>query len=172
MEEEVTPRKRLYIHQHHPHTHQNVNDVQYETLTLGDRVADAVAAGMGSWRFIIIQSMIVLAWIGSNLWILSRHPFDPYPFILLNLLFSTQAAYAAPIIMKSQNRQADKDRLMAEETYKAAIKEEHQTQEIVRHLSAQDEEMLKQQAELLKQTPMLQEIREMLKQQQGRGGKK
>ena len=77
--------------------------------TSGERAADAVAAAMGSWRFIIIQSAIVAAWIALNLVAILRH-FDPYPFILLNLLFSTQAAYAAPIIMMSQNRQAAKDR--------------------------------------------------------------
>ena len=77
--------------------------------TTGERAADTVAAAMGSWRFIIIQSAIVAAWIALNLVAILRH-FDPYPFILLNLLFSTQAAYAAPIIMMSQNRQATKDR--------------------------------------------------------------
>jgi uncharacterized membrane protein len=77
--------------------------------TTGERAADGVAAAMGSWRFIIIQSAIVAAWIALNLVAVARH-FDPYPFILLNLLFSTQAAYAAPIIMMSQNRQAAKDR--------------------------------------------------------------
>src|SRR5690349_8389838 len=77
--------------------------------TTGERAADAVAAAMGSWRFIIIQSVIVAAWIVLNIMVIVRH-FDPYPFILLNLLFSTQAAYAAPIIMMSQNRQAAKDR--------------------------------------------------------------
>jgi uncharacterized membrane protein len=76
---------------------------------VGERAADTVAAAMGSWRFIIIQSAIVGAWIALNIVALAHH-FDPYPFILLNLLFSTQAAYAAPIIMMSQNRQATKDR--------------------------------------------------------------
>lgn len=76
---------------------------------LGDRIADAVAAGMGSWRFIIIQSAIVVLWIAVNLVGVALR-WDPYPFILLNLLFSTQAAYAAPIIMMSQNRAAAKDR--------------------------------------------------------------
>jgi uncharacterized membrane protein len=75
----------------------------------GERAADAVAVAMGSWRFIIIQSAIGAAWVALNLVAVLRH-FDPYPFILLNLLFSTQAAYAAPIIMMSQNRQASKDR--------------------------------------------------------------
>src|SRR6266851_7342597 len=99
-----------------PHTHAaivNVNEVADERLTRGQRVADRVATGMGSWRFIIIQSVIVVVWIISNIWLLT-HPFDPYPLILLNLLFSTQAAYAAPVIMMSQNRQAAKDRLTAE----------------------------------------------------------
>jgi uncharacterized membrane protein len=76
---------------------------------IGERVADAVASGMGSWRFIIIQSAIVVAWIALNLFAVVLR-WDPYPFILLNLLFSTQAAYAAPIIMMSQNRAAAKDR--------------------------------------------------------------
>ncbi len=79
-------------------------------LTLGQRLADSIAEGMGSWRFIIIQSLIVTVWIALNVWLLT-HPFDPYPLILLNLLFSTQAAYAAPVIMMSQNRQSQKDRL-------------------------------------------------------------
>lgn len=81
----------------------------HERLTVGERLADGIAAGMGSWKFIIIQTVIVIAWIGVNLWLLS-HPFDAWPFILLNLLFSTQAAYAAPVIMMSQNRQSGKDR--------------------------------------------------------------
>jgi len=75
-------------------------------MTFGQRLSDAIASGMGSWRFIIIQSAIVAAWIGLNLVEVLFKPFDPYPFILLNLLFSTQAAYAAPIIMMSQNRSA------------------------------------------------------------------
>ena len=78
-------------------------------MTFGERVADAVAEGMGSWRFIIAQSAIVALWMALNVIGLVNH-WDPYPFILLNLLFSTQAAYAAPIIMMSQNRSATKDR--------------------------------------------------------------
>lgn len=77
---------------------------------LGERVADAVATGMGSWTFIISQSIFVGLWIILNLMAVFGH-WDPYPFILLNLLFSTQAAYAAPVIMMSQNRQAAKDRM-------------------------------------------------------------
>lgn len=78
--------------------------------SFGQRAADTIANGMGSWRFIIIQSVFVGAWIVLNLVGFLNH-WDVYPFILLNLLFSTQAAYAAPIIMMSQNRQAQKDHL-------------------------------------------------------------
>jgi uncharacterized membrane protein len=76
----------------------------------GERSADSIANSMGSWKFIISQSIVVSAWIVLNFLAFLRH-WDPYPFILLNLLFSTQAAYAAPIIMMSQNRQAQKDHI-------------------------------------------------------------
>jgi uncharacterized membrane protein len=82
----------------------------HKTNTFGQRAADRIANVMGSWTFIIIQSMFVGGWILLNLVAFLRH-WDAYPFILLNLLFSTQAAYAAPIIMMSQNRQAQKDHL-------------------------------------------------------------
>jgi uncharacterized membrane protein len=115
----------------------NVNEVADERMTIGQRIADGVAATMGSWRFIIIQTVIVAAWIISNVWLLT-HPFDPYPLILLNLLFSTQAAYAAPVIMMSQNRQAAKDRLMAESDYRTNLKAEEETRNIMEHLDHQD----------------------------------
>lgn len=91
----------------------NVNEVDEERLTLGQKIADAVADTMGSWRFIIVQSTFLFIWILVNVtgWI---NRWDPYPFILLNLMLSFQAAYAAPFIMMSQNRQAAKDRLSAE----------------------------------------------------------
>lgn len=81
----------------------------HDRRTTGERVADGVARTMGSWRFIIIQSAILVAWMALNLTAWVRH-WDPYPFILLNLALSTQAAYAAPVIMMSQNRQAQQDR--------------------------------------------------------------
>jgi uncharacterized membrane protein len=92
-------------------------------LTLGQQVADVVAAGMGSWRFIIIQSALLLAWIALNVTAYVRQ-WDPYPFILLNLALSFQAAYAAPFIMMSQNRQQDIDRKKAENDYQINIKAE------------------------------------------------
>ena len=101
----------------------NVNDEHDERLTLGDRVADRVASGMGSWRFIITMSVILAAWITLNVvgWI---EQWDPYPFILLNLALSFQAAYAAPVIMMSQNRQEAKDRLRSEHDYETDCKAE------------------------------------------------
>ena len=95
---------------------------KYE-LTAGQRIADAVAATMGSWRFIIIQTTILLGWITLNVIAWISH-WDPYPFILLNLALSFQAAYAAPFIMMSQNRQADVDRKQAENDYKVNLKAE------------------------------------------------
>jgi len=84
--------------------------------SFGARMADWIAGGMGSWPFIIVQTILIICWIGLNLAAWAFH-WDPYPFILLNLLFSTQAAYAAPIIMMSQNRQAERDRHQAEADY-------------------------------------------------------
>jgi len=80
-----------------------------DSRTFGARLADAVAQGMGSWTFIVIQSMIVVTWMVLNIIAFIYH-WDEYPFILLNLVFSTQAAYAAPIIMMSQNRSSERDR--------------------------------------------------------------
>ncbi|HWA88873.1 MAG TPA: DUF1003 domain-containing protein [Rhizomicrobium sp.] len=94
-----------------------------ETLTLGQRVADGVAATMGSWRFIIIQSAILFFWIVLNITAWIAH-WDPYPFILLNLALSFQAAYAAPFIMMSQNRQQDIDRQQAKNDYQVNVKAE------------------------------------------------
>ena len=88
--------------------------------TFGQRVADTVANSMGSWAFIIIQSVIVALWIICNL-IAWQFQWDVYPFILLNLVFSTQAAYAAPIIMMSQNRSAERDRHQADADYKTNL---------------------------------------------------
>jgi uncharacterized membrane protein len=92
-------------------------------LTTGQRIADAVAATMGSWTFIIIQSVILMFWIALNVTAYVQQ-WDPYPFILLNLALSFQAAYAAPFIMMSQNRQQDIDRLSAENDYQINIKAE------------------------------------------------
>ena len=89
------------------------------TGSFGQRAADVIANGMGSWTFIIAQSLLIVLWVILNV-VAFLGRWDPYPFILLNLLFSTQAAYAAPIIMMSQNRQAFKDHL----------RDDHEAQEV------------------------------------------
>jgi uncharacterized membrane protein len=96
---------------------------QIQGLTLGQRIADTVAATMGSWTFILIQSAILAVWIALNVTAYVRR-WDPYPFILLNLALSFQAAYAAPFIMMSQNRQQDIDRKAAENDHQINIKAE------------------------------------------------
>lgn len=116
----------------------NVNEVADERLTLGQKIADKVAAAMGSWRFIIIQASILAIWIVINTIQLFFKPFDPYPYILLNLALSFQAAFAAPFIMISQNRQAEKDRLMAESDYHCNVKGEEETRNLMDHLDHQD----------------------------------
>lgn len=99
------PRPRGYRHP--------VNQQLFEAAPLGAQVADRVTGFMGSWRFIVIQTVIVAIWLAANIVLLSR-PFDPFPFILLNLAFSTQAAYAAPLILLAGNRASQRDRLTLE----------------------------------------------------------
>ena len=103
--------------------------------TFGQRIADAVAATMGSWTFIISQSVILAFWIVVNVIAWISH-WDPYPFILLNLALSFQAAYAAPFIMISQNRQAERDRHQAEEDYRTNVEAEQRIEDLQRQLAA------------------------------------
>jgi uncharacterized membrane protein len=129
-----------YKHDHPPVI--NVNEVADERLTVGQIVADKVALGMGSWWFIIIQSCILAIWIVINTIQLFFKPFDPYPYILLNLTLSFQAAFAAPFIMISQNRQAEKDRLTAQNDYQTDCKGEEEIRVLMEHLDHQDTIML------------------------------
>ena len=99
---------------------QTWHDKQLQDATLGQKWADKVANGIGSWRFIILQTLFVVCWMLLNVIGMIKH-WDSYPFILLNLLFSTQAAYAAPIIMMSQNRQNERDRAQAIDDYRTNI---------------------------------------------------
>jgi uncharacterized membrane protein len=119
----------------------DVNEVADERMTVGQRVADKVAATVGSWRFIIIMSILLLAWLilNSIAWI---NHWDPYPFILLNLTLSFQAAYAAPFVMMSQNRQSEKDRLTAQNDYLINCKGEEEVRFIMDHLDHQDTVLL------------------------------
>jgi uncharacterized membrane protein len=102
-----------------------VNVKMIDEAPRGARIADGVTGFMGSWTFIVIQTAIVLLWLAANIILLSR-PFDPYPFILLNLAFSTQAAYAAPLILLAGNRAALRDRMTLEHAASEADIEEEQ----------------------------------------------
>jgi len=115
-------------------------------FTLGDRIADWVAATMGSWNFILIQSALLIIWIFLNITAYVQN-WDPYPFILLNLALSFQAAYAAPFIMMSQNRQAAIDRVAAQNDYQINAKAELEI------------ELLHQKLDLLRET----EVSELIK---------
>lgn len=88
----------------------------HDQRTFGERLADGVANRIGSWRFLIIQSLAVAAWVLINIIAVISH-WDPYPFVLLNLLFSVQAAYTGPVLLLSSNRAAQRDRVMAEHDY-------------------------------------------------------
>ena len=100
-----------------------------ESLSFGDRLADSVANGMGSWRFIIYQTVIVAIWMILNVVGFVYH-WDVYPYILLNLVFSTQAAYAAPIIMMAQNRQSQRDRAQADEDFNTNVEAKKEIEQL------------------------------------------
>jgi uncharacterized membrane protein len=107
-----------------------VNRALIDEAPLGARVADRVTGFMGSWRFLIIQTVFVAIWLAGNIVLLTR-PFDPYPFILLNLAFSTQAAYAAPLILLAGNRASIRDRMTLEHAASEADVEEKQNERLL-----------------------------------------
>lgn len=133
-----------YRHNHPPV--RNVNDVVAEAATMGQRIADLVAVSVGSWPFIIIQTILLCIWMGINVYLVvmeHAHPgflkaWDPYPFILLNLVLSFQAAYTGPVVMMSQNRQTEKDRVQAQNDYEINKKAEEEIEVILKHLVHQD----------------------------------
>src|SRR5215211_7972794 len=106
-----------------------VNAELFNEPPLGATIADAVTGFMGSWKFIAIQTVIVLIWVAGNVYLLFH--FDPYPFILLNLAFSTQAAYAAPLILLASNRAAVRDRLTLEHAAGQTDVEERQNERLL-----------------------------------------
>jgi uncharacterized membrane protein len=130
----------------------NVNEAFEGRLTLGQRVADRVASFGGSWRFISIFAGILVVWVAANSAVLIRRPFDPYPFILLNLVLSCLAAIQAPIIMMSQNRLEARDRLRGEEDYKVNLKAEIE----IRHLHEKIDYLLRHQWQRLLEIQQLQ----------------
>jgi len=106
-----------------------------DSLGFGQRLADRVANGMGSWTFIIFQTILVALWMGLNVIAFIKH-WDPYPYILLNLLFSTQAAYAAPIIMMAQNRQNERDRAQADADFRTNREAKKEIEELLERLNS------------------------------------
>jgi uncharacterized membrane protein len=131
---------RPFAHAHPPV--RDVNEIEVERLTVGQRAADRVAAIVGSWRFIIVQSVILVLWAWLNLLAWTRH-WDAYPFILMNLFLSLQAAYTAPMLMMSQNRLAARDRLEAQNDFEINRKAEEEVRAVLEHLSAQDAALAK-----------------------------
>jgi uncharacterized membrane protein len=119
-----------------------VNQELYGSAPLGARVADIVTTFMGSWKFLVIQTVIVIIWIGGNIVLLFH--FDAFPFILLNLAFSTQAAYAAPLILLAGNRQSVRDRMTLEHAAAQSDVGEKQNEQLLRD----DKEILERVATL------------------------
>jgi uncharacterized membrane protein len=125
-----------FVHKHVPV--RNVNEIIEERLTFGQRLADGVAKVVGSWTFIVTQSIILIFWVILNAVAWMKH-WDPYPFILMNLFLSLQAAYTAPVIMMSQNRQNARDRIEAHQDFQLNQKAEEEVRAILSHLEAQDQ---------------------------------
>jgi len=124
-----------YRHKHGPVI--NANEVVKEQLTFGQRASDLIAEKVGSWEFIIGQSALLTIWAILNVTAWVQH-WDPYPFILMNLVLSLQAAYTAPMIMMSQNRKADRDRIEAHIDYEINLKAEAEIKVILENLEAQN----------------------------------
>src|SRR5713226_3164877 len=126
----------------------NINREMEENATIGQRIADKVASFGGSWTFIIIYLSFLIAWMAFNTFVLVHYgrgdngaQFDAYPYILLNLMLSMTAALQAPIIMMSQNRAAEKDRLAAEQDFKVNLKSELMLEELIRKQRTRDGQM-------------------------------
>ena len=143
-----------------------ISDRQFELeekdLDLGSRMADKIASFGGSWTFILLFALLTCLWVVANVYFLSR-PFDPYPFILLNLLFSTLAALQAPVIMMSQNRKEAKDRQRGINDYMVNVKAEIEVRNLQQKLDFLIQEQMKTLFEVQKlQMEMIEEIKESL----------
>jgi uncharacterized membrane protein len=130
----------------------NIEDELEEKWTLGERLADRIAAFGGSWTFLICFGVFLLLWVGTNSFVLVSRPPDPYPFIFLNLILSCLAAIQAPVIMMSQNRQEAKDRIRSQHDYRVNLKAELE----IRHLHEKMDHLLSHQWERLVQIQELQ----------------
>lgn len=118
----------------------DINNLIDDSLTIGQKLADGLASFAGSWSFIIFFGLLVSGWVAVNVIQLSFGTFDPYPFILLNLILSMTAALQAPIIMMSQNRQEDKDRIRSDQDYHVNLKTEILIEEILLRLDGLEEQ--------------------------------
>jgi uncharacterized membrane protein len=123
---------------HSRHYRSVVNRAQHEQATFGERLADHIAAGIGSWRFLIIQTILVVLWVVLNLIGFIQH-WDPYPFILLNLMFSVQAAYTGPVLLLAGNRQSQKDRYTLEHAAAEAERTDEQERQILQEIKRNTE---------------------------------
>jgi len=130
----------------------NVEAEFQRRLTFGERLADRAASFGGSWTFIIFFGAVIVTWVAVNTFLLLERPFDPYPFILLNLVLSTLAALQAPVILMSQNRQEERDRLRAQEDYKVNLKAELE----IRHLNEKMDNMVSNQWQRLLEIQQIQ----------------
>jgi len=127
-----------------------VNVVHHDEATFGERLADRIAAGIGSWTFLIVQTCAVTLWVTINIIGMVRR-WDPFPFILLNLLFSVQAAYTGPVLLLAGNRQSQKDRLTLEHAAAEAEKADDQNVQILKAIEKNTEMTLR----ILKQCEQL-----------------
>jgi uncharacterized membrane protein len=121
--------------------HKTWHNAHDEKLSFGDRVADKVAAGMGSWAFIIAMTVFIAVWIAMNIVGVFEH-WDPFPFILLNLVFSAQATYAAPLIMMAQNRQSDRDREQAQQDYECNVAAKAEIEDLIVRLGTMEDKKI------------------------------
>ena len=135
--EHLRSRKKTSRDHRHP-----VNIVHHDEASIGERVADRMSAGIGSWNFLIAQSFLIVTWITLNVVALVRH-WDQYPFFLLNFAFTLQAAFTGPVVLLAGKRQAEKDRLMLEHAAAEAEASEHQTVHIAKEIELNTESTLK-----------------------------
>ena len=134
----TTARKRVAAKHKHP-----VNQLFHDEATVGEKVADKASSGIGSWWFLGIQSFLIVIWVIVNSVEFFTHKWDLYPFILLNLMFSIQAAFTGPVLLLSGNRQAQKDRLRLEHTAEVSESAEKATLQILEEIARNTEATLK-----------------------------
>jgi len=133
---------------------EDANTVDEKKLSIGDKMADKISSFVGSWPFIIVSVSLIIAWVIINVSYIIK-PFDPFPFILLNLFLSCVAAIQAPIIMMSQNREGDKDRIKARNDYKVNLKSEI----IIEDLHLKMDEIIKSQKYIMEKVNELEKER-------------